>query len=89
MNDVAWGQYFISIVPWPEFSPSVLSRLASSLFTFGGQAVSPRSRSKARLCRERRRHFESSRETAELKLSHAVQHELNNEGGSASGRSLV
>lgn len=39
MKDVAGGQYFISIVLWLEFSPCVLSRLASLLFTFGGQAV--------------------------------------------------
>lgn len=81
MNDVAGGQYSISIVLQLEFSPSVLSRLASSLFTFGGQAVSPLSRSETRLCREWRRHFELSRETAELKLTHAVLHELVNEAG--------
>lgn len=34
-----------------EFSPSVLSGHAASLFTLRGQAVSPRGRSMARLCR--------------------------------------
>lgn len=38
MKDVALGQHFISIVLWLEFSCSVLSRHATSLFTFGGQA---------------------------------------------------
>lgn len=82
MNDVAGGQCFISIVLRLEFSPSVLSRLASSLFTFGGQALGPRSRSEARLCRERRR-------DSRMKLSHAAMHQLISEGGPASRRKLV
>lgn len=66
---MARGQYFISIVLLLEFSPSVLSRLATSLFTFGGQAVSPRKRSMARLCS---RESEGGIWDSELKLTHGL-----------------
>lgn len=56
IREVAWGQYFISIALKLEFSPTVLSGLASSLFTFRGQAVSACSHSV--LCREAEQHVE-------------------------------
>lgn len=73
---------------WNSSPLSCLDLLPHCLHLEAKRSV-PRSRSKARLCREWRQHFDSSRETAELKLTHADMHELINEVGSASRRKLV
>lgn len=71
MNNVARGQCFISIVLWLEFSASVLSRLATPLFTFGGRAAGPPQNAQWRDCAAESEGG-TFRRVRKLKLGHAV-----------------